>query len=98
MVAGRDAAGNPGNRLIEPQPANLYLIDIDAARVREIASGHYVAAAWSPDGTQIAAIDYPGRREVVVIDADGSGGRRVLAELDSDEPFNGVVWHPVPAR
>jgi Tol biopolymer transport system component len=84
------------NPLQGPLAASLYLVDVDDGEVREVASGHYVAAAWSPDGTQIAAVDYPGSREVVVLDADGSD-RRVLANLPVGDNFTGVVWHPVPA-
>ena len=105
MVAGAEVPhGASLNPFVSPQETSLYLVDIDDAEAHEIGAGHYVAAAWSPDGTRIATIDYPGKREVVVIDADGSGGRQVLAELrgaigigaDSDL-FTGVVWHPVPA-
>lgn len=98
MVAGRDAPypSRQLNPLTQPQEASLYVVDIDDGEAHEIAPGHYVAAAWSPDGTQIAAIDYLGRREVVVINADGSGGRRVLATLSGGDLFTGVVWHPVP--
>ena len=65
-----------------------------------ISSGHYVAAAWSPDGTRIAAIDYSQAtgRQVVVLRADGSGDRRVVAELRRAALFTGVSWHPAPAR
>jgi dipeptidyl aminopeptidase/acylaminoacyl peptidase len=85
------------NPLQGPLAASLYLVDVDDGAVHEIASGHYVAAAWSPDGTQIAAVDYPGSHEVVVLNADGSG-RRVLASLPVGDYFTGVVWHPLPAR
>jgi hypothetical protein len=92
------------NPLVRPQPTSLYLVDIDDAQSREVASGYYVAAAWSPDGTRVAAIDYsPDGREVVVIDADGSGGHLVLAELHGPSQtgidaylFTGVAWHPLP--
>jgi Tol biopolymer transport system component len=99
VVAGDHDPGYRGelNPLTHPQPASLFVVDIDDAEAREIASGHYVAAAWSPDGSQIAAVDYPGSREVVVLQVDGSGEPVVLAELPPGGLFTGVVWHPVPA-
>jgi Tol biopolymer transport system component len=81
--------------LTRPQEAGLYVVDIDDGEARGIATGHYVAAAWSPDGSRIAAIDYSGSRKVVVLDADGTGDPRVLTELPADDLFTGVVWHPI---
>ena len=103
VIAGEDDLpwGASMNPLVGPQPTSLYLIDIGNGESRVIGSSHYVAAAWSPDGMRIAAIDYPlGTRKVVVLNADGSGARRVLAELPAgdDNLFTGVVWHPGPAR
>ncbi len=104
VIAGDDDLpwGASLNPLVRPQPTSLYLVDIGDAESRVISSGHYVAAAWSPDGTRIAAIDYSGDRQVVVLNADGSGDRRVLAELPGGGVdaylFTGVVWHPGPER
>jgi Tol biopolymer transport system component len=83
------------NPLVHPQPTSLYLVSAEGSRVRKIASGYYVATAWSPDGTQIAAIEYSGSRRLVVMDADGTG-KRVLVELPADELFTGLAWHPLP--
>ena len=83
------------NPLVNPQPTSLYLVDIDDREPHELASGHFVAAAWSPDGSQIAAIEYAAARELVVMNADGSGVPRVLAELDRGDLFTGVAWHPI---
>lgn len=64
--------------------------------LREIAPGHYLAAAWSPDGTQIAALDYSSdSRQLVVMNADGTG-QRVIPDIVPSGPFTGVAWHPVP--
>ena len=105
VIAGDDgpAVGRvPRSTQSGLQPTSLYLVDIGDAESRMISSGHYVAAAWSPDGTRIAAIDYSGDRQVVVLNADGSGDRRVLAELPGGGVdtylLAGVVWHPGPAR
>jgi hypothetical protein len=90
------------NPLVDPWPASLWTVDIDDGEVRAIASGHFVAAAWSPDGTQVAAIDFPGRRDVVAVPVDGSAAPRLLRTLSGDTIgfdrylFTGVVWHPAP--
>jgi hypothetical protein len=84
------------NPMVLPQKAGLYLVNPDGSALHEIAYGHYVAAAWSPDGTQIAAIDFaPLSRQLVVMNADGNDSR-VLVELYKGELFTGVAWHPVP--
>jgi len=55
-----------------------------------------VAATWSPDGAQIAAIDFaPSGRRLVVMGSDGSASR-VLADLPANDLFTGVAWHPGP--
>jgi Tol biopolymer transport system component len=96
VVAGAPLPRNVSlNPLVSPQPTSLYILDADGSGVRTIASGYYVAAAWSPDGTQIAAIEYDGSRKLVVMDTDGTG-KRVLVELPADELFTGLAWHPLP--
>ncbi|MGH8923367.1 MAG: TolB family protein [Acidimicrobiia bacterium] len=77
----------------------LYLVNADGTGLRFLepdsaAETFYVAGTWSPDGTQIAVIDYPGR-EIVVLNVDGSD-RRVLANVQIPEPFTGIAWHPTP--
>lgn len=93
VVAGLEAPlySNSLNPMVNRLSAGLYLVDIDDGEAREIDPGFYVAAAWSPDGTRIAAIDYG---TAVVMNADGSD-RRVLGT--SGWEFTGVAWHPVPA-
>ena len=76
---------------------------LDRSTVRRIAAESYLAAEWSPDGTRIAAISAapddrefvaePEGRELVVMNADGTG-KRALIELDSDR-FTGIAWHPL---
>jgi hypothetical protein len=89
------------NELARPQPSGLVVVDVDDGDVHEIATGHYVAAAWSPDGTQVAAIDFPGERAVVMVNADGSGGPQVVAKVATQHArggamSTGVAWHPIP--
>ena len=88
-------------RMEDPQRASLILVDVDDGEAHEIAADHFVAASWSPDGRQIAAINYPRARDVVLLNADGRG-RRTLVQLDDNgrsetTRFTGVVWHPIPA-
>ncbi len=97
LIAGDEIPLDPNrNTLADPQPTRIYLVDTETSNRRQIASGYYVAATWSPDGTQIALVDYPGAtHEVVVMNTDGSG-RRVIADLGPDL-FTGLAWHPVPS-
>lgn len=83
------------NPYVNPIVTSIYLVNPDGSGLREIADGHYVTAAWSPDGSQIATIDYSGRREVTVVSADGSD-ERIVAALPASELFSGLAWHPVP--
>ncbi|WP_130354242.1 hypothetical protein [Agromyces ramosus] len=107
VIAGPWRQKNPEstslNPLTSPKKAGLYLVSADrsspaisASALHPIASGHYVAAAWSPDGAQIAAIDFaPSDRRLLLMGSDGSASR-VLAELPANDLFTGVAWHPGP--
>jgi dipeptidyl aminopeptidase/acylaminoacyl peptidase len=83
--------------LTVPVATNIYLVGGDGSGPRSIAEGHFVAAAWSPAGNQIAAVDYPGAHELVLMNANGSE-QQVIARLDSGSAglFTGVTWHPGP--
>jgi Tol biopolymer transport system component len=87
----------PGlNPFTQPHPTSLYLVDVNDAEVAEIAAGSYVAVSWSPDATQIAAIDYSvAGRALMVMNADGTAAR-TLAELPAGDLFTGVAWQPTP--
>lgn len=100
LVTAADLALDGGyptdNPLLFPISSRLFLVNVDDTGRRQVASGYYVATAWSPDGTRIAAIDYsPEGRTIVVMDADGSG-QKVLPEIEPNGPFTGLAWHPVP--
>ncbi len=84
----------------DPIPTNLYLIDLGGSvPPRSIATGHFVAAAWSPSGSQIAAIDYPSAHRLVLMNADGTE-EQIIADLPSGREglFTGVIWQPEPIR
>jgi hypothetical protein len=106
VVAGEErmpTAANlpPLNPLLPRQATDLYVVNADGSGLRAIepasaAETFYVAGTWSPDGTQIAVIDYDGGlREIVVMNLDGTG-RRVLTEVSIAAPFTGIAWHPAP--
>lgn len=91
-----DPGNPPTNPLVNPIQSQLYLVDVGGSGRREIASGHYVAAVWSPDGARIAALDYNSEgRRIVIMDADG-GGQTVLRDVIPSGPFTGLAWHPAP--
>jgi WD40 repeat protein len=69
---------------------------LDGSSLRPIAAGSYLAAVWSPDGTQIAAMSghefSPEGREIVMMNADGTDEQTLIAP---DPDLNGIAWHPV---
>jgi Tol biopolymer transport system component len=97
QLVGGELSTTPSNSnpLASPQPTGIYLVDADGSTPRQIATGYYIAAAWSPDGTQIAAIDFDGDRSVVVMNSDGTD-LQVVAELPPSDAYSGLAWHPAP--
>ncbi|MRX42503.1 hypothetical protein [Agromyces kandeliae] len=87
---------------VGPQNTSLYLVDaapdtsVPAQISDPIASSHFIAATWSPDGEQIAAIDYVGRRGIVVMNPDGSEAHRIVPSLGTSA-WTGLAWHPIPS-
>ncbi|MBA3412252.1 MAG: PD40 domain-containing protein [Actinobacteria bacterium] len=57
-------------------PSGVYVMSADGTRVRRLASGF--SPAWSRDGRQIAFERLRGRMEIYVMNADGSGQRKLL--------------------
>lgn len=98
--AGR-ASNNP---LTQPQTTGIYVVDADPSAptaspsaLDPIASGHYIAATWSPDGGWIAAMDSARTgRDLVLMRDDGSASR-LLVERVVPSLFTGLAWHPSPA-
>ncbi|WP_438855932.1 TolB family protein [Agromyces sp. M3QZ16-3] len=93
------------NPHLGPLEMGLYLVDADPGPVgpapapEPIASGHFIAAAWSPDGERIAAIDHatPGVHSLVTMNRDGSGARRIVPDLGTRD-WTGLAWHPTPSE
>ena len=83
VVQGRKGAGPVTSRL-------LYVVNADGSDRRLLGRGH--APTWSPDGRKIAfRSDRDGNGEVYVVNADGTGLRRVTRNQASD---SGPVWSP----
>ena len=85
------------NPLATPVETDIYLVPIEGSGTRSISNGYFVAAAWSPDGSQIAGVEYgSGYHEVSVMNADGSDERRITdVQPGPSGAFTGVSWHPV---
>jgi Tol biopolymer transport system component len=70
----------------------LYVARVDGSGARRISTGSYVAAVWSPDNTQIAALTWG--RELVVMNADGSDPRLILGRAVLPPEWTGIAWQP----
>ncbi|MFC9918826.1 hypothetical protein [Agromyces binzhouensis] len=90
---------------VGPQETSLYVIDteVDASGPAQspepIASSHFIAATWAPDGEQIAAIDYgapagPGGHGIVIMNQDGSGADLIVPTTGTRR-WTGLAWHPI---
>lgn len=67
--------------------SDIYVWDLDESRSQRLtfAAGDDWAAAWSPDGTQIAFVsEQDGNNEIYVMDRDGRNLRRLTVDSKSD--------------
>ena len=67
----------------------ISVINADGTGIHDLASGS--GAAWSPDGTRIA---FRGDGGINVLNADGSGGRHVIAAIGGQH----LAWSPDAAK
>lgn len=74
-------------RLAANADSDIYVWDLDESRSQRLTSvaGDDWAAAWSPDGTQIAFVsEQDGNNEIYVMDRDGRNLRRLTVDSRSD--------------
>jgi TolB protein len=77
-------------------------MDADGSGLRPVTKGmdDLDGLAWSPDGKKIAhivdrlGISGPGEQDIHVVNADGSGDRRLQNKIDEV----GLSWQPLPRR
>ena len=87
--AGSPAWSPDGTRLAATAADGLFVVDLATGEQRKLAEGQSYTPAWSPDGTQIAfTVSENDSYSVYVVDADGSGQPRKLAD------GSGASWSP----
>lgn len=90
----------PGNADdLDTTPADIFTLNADGTGLKQLTDGPRddVYAHWSPDGEQLAFVrDFGGVWDVMVMDADGSGERRLTrgddAELGGWSPDGRSIW------
>jgi Tol biopolymer transport system component len=74
-------------------PVNIYLIGLQGESEVPITLGEGQSAAWSPDGSQVAFVDYTSndQTEIFIMNADGSDRRQVTKSQNSSRD---PAWSP----
>jgi len=75
-----------GEQFVAVHETRLMLMNLETGAVRSLGDGFY-KAAWSPDGSWIAALEYGGRSRTILLDTSTFSKRREL-------PKSGMVWSP----
>jgi TolB protein len=81
-------------RLTADSPPDIYVVRSDGTGLRRLAAGARTPA-WSPDGRKIAYTSLSAGGGVWVMNADGSGQRRVTRALAE---VYGLAWSPDGTR
>lgn len=85
-------AGQP-EEIAFAQGNAIKAIEPSSGSMRTVVEGPYFNPAWSPDGQLLAmvGVDQSNRRDIYVIDADGSNLTKVTSDVDSE---GALAWSP----
>ena len=73
---------------------HLYTVRADGSELRKVSEERVELVRWSPDGSRLAIARIEGgKAKIDVMNADGSGARRVL-EMVQEEDSDGASWGP----
>jgi TolB protein len=77
---------------------DIYVMDADGTRLIRLTEGLRAAGpAWSPDGTEIVFSQDQGT-SLVVMNADGSGARKLRLDGEAYPPYQSPAWSPDGTR
>jgi len=77
---------------------DIYVMNADGTRLIRLTEGLRAAGpAWSPDGTEIVFSQDQGT-SLVVMDADGSGARKLRLHGEAYPPYQSPAWSPDGTR
>ena len=86
-----------GQKIVLDDGLDIYAVSVDGSELEQLTQSteqvHYSAPVWSPDGKQIALIEWTdGGARLAVIDSDGSFFRRLMRQPDIIR--GNLVWSP----
>jgi dipeptidyl aminopeptidase/acylaminoacyl peptidase len=71
----------------------IYTMRADGRKLKRISNGCHTSVAWSPDGTELAAVSKYKQLEVMPA---GGGPAQRIREATSNEAMDHVDWQPLP--